>query len=86
VKQQSKNLYGKMVDFKRFGIVLLAIGAFFYLGVILPNVTRSTMDLNIMIFSSTSFLAASIFFFIQSKKCQIKLTQLENEENEINRK
>ncbi len=83
MEKQSKNLFEKMVDFKRFGMVLLAIGALFYLGVIIPNDTISVMDLNIMILSSMSFLAASMFFFIQSKHCEHKIMEIENGENEM---
>lgn len=78
MKQQSKSLYEKMVDFKRFGMVLLAIGVFFYLGVIIPSETKNVMDLNIMILSSMSFLAASILFFTRSKQCQLKLMEMED--------
>jgi hypothetical protein len=78
MKQESHNLYEKMVDFKRFGMVLLAIGAFFYLGVIIPSATKNAMDLNIMMLSSMSFLAASILFFLQVKKYRSKLMEMED--------
>jgi hypothetical protein len=78
VKQQSKNLFEKMVDFKRFGMVLLAIGVFLYLGIIIPSETKTAMDLNIMIISSLSFLAAAILFFTQSKQCRLKLMEMED--------
>ncbi|MGZ4162186.1 MAG: YrhC family protein [Neobacillus sp.] len=81
MKAQAKNLYEKMVDYKRFATVLLAVGAFFYLGVIIPNETKSAADLNIMILSSVSFIAVSILFFIQSKKCQIKLSEMEENQD-----
>ena len=78
MKQQSKTLYEKMVDFKRFGMVLLAIGVFFYLGVIIPSETKTAMDLNIMILSSMSLLAGSILFFTRSKQCELKLMDMED--------
>jgi YrhC-like protein len=81
MKAQAKNLYEKMVDYKQFATVLLAVGAFFYLGVIIPNETKSAADLNIMILSSMSFIAVSILFFIQSKKCQIKLSEMEENQD-----
>jgi hypothetical protein len=81
MKAQAKNLYEKMVDYKRFATVLLAVGAFFYLGVIIPNETKSAADLNIMILSSMSFIAVSILFFIQSKKYQIKLSEMEENQD-----
>ncbi|MEH7354198.1 YrhC family protein [Neobacillus drentensis] len=78
MKQEMKNLYEKMVDFKRFGIVLLACGVFFFLGIIIPLDAKSEMDLNIMLLSSMSFLAVSILMFIQSTQCQLKLTEMED--------
>ena len=80
MKQQSKILQDKMVDFKHFGIVLLAVGVFFYLGVIIPFDNKSELDINIMMVSSMSFLAVSIFFFIQSKLCQHKLTEMDQDQ------
>jgi hypothetical protein len=76
MKQQSKNLYEKMVDFKRFALVLLAVGVFFYLGAILPT-AKSPVDLNMMILTSISFLAASLLFFTQFTKCRRKLLEIE---------
>lgn len=77
MKNHAKNLYGKMIDFKRFAVALLAAGVFFYLGVIIPSGTKTVMSLNILILSSMSFLAASVFFFILSKKCRMKLEEME---------
>jgi predicted MFS family arabinose efflux permease len=78
VDKQVKSLYEKMVDFKQFAVVLLAVGVFFFLGVIIPSDTKSEMDINIMMISSMSFLALSIFLFIQSKQCQLKLMDMED--------
>jgi predicted MFS family arabinose efflux permease len=78
VDKQTKSLNEKMVDFKQFAIVLLAVGVFFFLGVIIPSDSKSEMDVNIMMISSMSFLAVSILFFIQSKQCQLKLMDMED--------
>jgi hypothetical protein len=78
VDKQTKSLKDKMIDFKQFAVVLLAVGVFFYLGVIIPSDAKTEMDINIMMISSTSFLAVSIFLFIQSKHCQLKLMDMEN--------
>ncbi|MEH7245520.1 YrhC family protein [Neobacillus niacini] len=76
--KQTKSLKDKMIDFKQFAVVLLAVGVFFYLGVIIPSDAKTEMDINIMMISSSSFLAVSIFLFIQSKQCQLKLMDMEN--------
>ncbi len=78
MEKNSKNIYEKMVDFKHFAVILLAVGVFFFLGVIIPTDSKTEMDINIMMISSTSFLAASIFLFIQSKQCQLKLMEMED--------
>ncbi|MDF2790766.1 YrhC family protein [Neobacillus sp. 3P2-tot-E-2] len=76
--KQTKNIYEKMVDFRQFAVVLLAVGVFFFLGIIIPSDTKSEMDVNIMMIASMSFLAVSILLFIQSKQCQIKLMDMED--------
>jgi predicted MFS family arabinose efflux permease len=78
VDKQSKKIYEKMVDFRQFAVVLLAVGVFFFLGVIIPSDTKSEMDVNIMMIASMSFLAVSILLFIQSKQCQMKLMDMED--------
>ncbi|WP_042458640.1 YrhC family protein [Neobacillus dielmonensis] len=78
MKQQAKRLYEKMVDFKRFAIILLAVGVFFFLGVIVPA-EKTDMALNIMILASLSFLALSILFFTISKQCQIRLMDMDED-------
>ena len=84
MKQQTKVLYENMVDFKRFGSVLLAVGIFFYLGVIIPIEAVTEFELNLMVLSSTSFIALSILFFIQYKQCQLKLLEMDDNEDLYN--
>lgn len=86
MKEQARNLYEKMVDFKRFAIILLAVGVFFYLGVIIPSESKSEININMMMLSSLSFLAVSILFFIQSKQCQLKLMKMEDGEDYLMKK
>jgi hypothetical protein len=85
MKNQAKQLYEKMVDLKRFAVILLAAGVFFYLGVIIPSDTKSTMDVNIMVIASTTFIAISLLLFINVKHCREKLLEME-EDNEILKK
>lgn len=73
MKQTAKQLFDKMVDYKLYAVILLAVGVFFYLGVIIPSTTNSAMDINIMMVASSVFLAGSIFFFAQAKTCKTKL-------------
>lgn len=76
MNSEAKKLSEKMADYKRFAIVLLAVGVFFYLGIILPSVTNSTSDMNIMMGSSVVSLVLSIIFFFRSKHYKNLLQEL----------
>ncbi|QPC46977.1 YrhC family protein [Mangrovibacillus cuniculi] len=63
-----KNWQGKVKDYRHFGIVLLAIGAMFFLGALLPMETRtSTQQLAYMIISFLS-LCGSTLYFLKARK------------------
>jgi predicted MFS family arabinose efflux permease len=81
MKKQAKQLYEKMVDLKRFAVVLLAAGVFFYLGVIIPSNTKSTMDVNIMMVASTAFIAVSLLLFLFAKEYRNKLMAMEENDD-----
>lgn len=78
MKNQAKHLYDRMSDYKRFAMVLLAVGSIFYLGVILPETTNNMMDLYIMMGASVTFLAGSIYFFKRSKHLRTILSEMED--------
>lgn len=78
MKNEAKRLFEKMVDFKRFAIALLAVGSFFYLGLIIPDTANTMLELYIMAGSSAVFLIGSIFFFALSKHCRTKLNEMDD--------
>jgi hypothetical protein len=77
IKMKAKQLYEKMVDYKQFGMILLAVGVFFYLGTILPSETKVMTDIYIAIGASMGFLASSILFFAAAKKYRNQLIESE---------
>jgi predicted MFS family arabinose efflux permease len=80
MENQAKKLFEKMQDLKRFAVILLAAGSFFYLGVIIPSATNNTMNVNIMMIASTVFIAVSLLLFIHAANCQEKLQAMEDDE------
>lgn len=82
---KAKELYEYMIDFKRFGILLLTAGAFFYLGVIIPS-EKAMLDIYIMMAASTVFLFGSIFFFSFSKKYRKLLMEMEEGQDYLSKK
>ena len=76
--QKAKGYYEKMVDYKQFARVMLALSAFLYLGVIISSVEKSQTDLILMMSVTTIFLVGSIFFLIRSKAYYQKLLNMED--------
>ena len=72
-----KQIYEKMVDYRYFGIVLLTVGAFFYLGIIIPSAVQSASDSYISTAASTGSLLLSIVFFRLSKSLRKQLIETE---------
>jgi hypothetical protein len=77
INMNAKQLYAKMVDYKQFATVMLAVGAFFYLGTIIPSETKVMTDLYIATGASVGFLAGSILFFSIAKKYRNELSNSE---------
>lgn len=77
MEQTAKQLYENMVDYKRFAVFLLAVGVFFYFGVIIPSDTKLDLTINMMMSASSLFLSGAIFFFTRSKACKNKLMDTE---------
>ncbi|MDF2038710.1 YrhC family protein [Bacillus sp. CMF12] len=86
MKNEAKHLFEKMVDFKRFAISMLAVGSFFYIGLIIPDTANAVSDLYIMAGSSSAFLFGSILFFILSKRCRSKLNETDKGQEYLMRK
>jgi membrane protein implicated in regulation of membrane protease activity len=86
MKIDVKNIYDKMVDFHRFATVLLAVGVFFYLGVIIPNVATTTMSQLVGIAGSLTVLLVSILFFVLSKRLRKKLEESDEGQNYLMKK
>ena len=74
---KAKQLFEKMVDFRQFGIVLLTVGAFFYVGSILLSDSNTMTDQYLSLGASLVFLSSSALFFSLSKHCRGKLEKTE---------
>lgn len=80
MKDKSTNLLAKAKDYKRFAITLLCVGAFFYLGTILPAEGKTIFSVNGNLIASITFLIASILLFLQSSKYKKELAELNEED------
>lgn len=75
-----KDLSGRLADYKRFAIVLLAVGVFFYLGVIIPAVHQVKWHDEAMTITSALTLSASIFFFAKVKKFRKMISDMTDDD------
>ncbi|WP_110926961.1 YrhC family protein [Bacillus massiliglaciei] len=76
-EKKSAGLYAKMADFKNFAIILLCVGAFFYLGTIIPQAGKTEFSTYGYLSASLLFLTMSIGFFLQSARYKKILAELE---------
>lgn len=76
MKNKAKKLYENMVDFKQFAVLFLALGAFLYLGVIIPS-EKTEVAQYILICVSLLFLVNSMILFNFSKKMRNKLLEMD---------
>lgn len=82
--KKAKSMYVKMVDFKMYGIVLLAVTGFLYLGAVMPIEGKSELGTKILLVASSGFVAVSVLFFSISRAYHKRL--LKSEEGARDRK
>lgn len=75
-----KNLYGKMVDYKNYGFVLLAVSVFLYLGSVIPSGGKTIHDPFFYLGGTIIFLFFSAYFLKRSNYYRKLL--LEDEEGQ----
>lgn len=74
-------LRSKMADFKQFAITLLCVGAFFYIGTILPTSGKTEVYINVYMGATVLFLSLSILFFSVSKKYKKILDESDDQDS-----
>ncbi|MEZ2716957.1 YrhC family protein [Niallia circulans] len=68
MEKKIKFITDKISDYQQFGTVLLAVGAIFYIGLIIPKMDKVTGYNEGMLITSIVFLSVSILFFAKVKK------------------
>jgi hypothetical protein len=74
-----KDLQGKMVDYTRFGMVLLAVSVFMFIGILIPNEGKNMVQTYVMMGTDTVLLAGAFFFFKKGIKYKNKITEIKEE-------
>lgn len=77
MNNNGEKLTAKMTDYRRFAIILLCVGSFFYLGTILPSEGKTLYSIIGYLLASVLFLISSIACFLQSTKCKKQLAENE---------
>lgn len=84
--QKMKQYYEKMMDYKRYGIVLLCFSIFFYLGVVIPSAAKNENEIMVMMIGSIVCLLCSFCFFSSSKSYRNKLMETEEGQAYLNQR
>jgi predicted MFS family arabinose efflux permease len=83
--KQLKEYYEKMIDFKNFGIVMLAVGIMFFIGTVLPSAEINQSETIVLIVAAIVFLSGSVLFFNYSKEYRQKLLQSKEGQEYLNK-
>ena len=75
MNNKRSKIAAKMHDYRRFAIILLCVGSFFYLGTILPAEGKTGYSTNGYLLASVLFLAVSIACFLQATKYKKNLAE-----------
>ncbi|RDI44072.1 YrhC family protein [Falsibacillus pallidus] len=73
-----KNVFNKMMDYKRFAFILMALSAFLYIGVVIPAAGKTLHKEYALMAGTLASTAFAAYFFFQS----IKLRKILNESEE----
>jgi len=80
-KSKASRMQEKVIDSRRIASILLCIGAFFYLGTIIPAASKTMYQLNGYMMASLLFISMSIICFLFSNKCKRNLAKMEEEDS-----
>jgi undecaprenyl pyrophosphate phosphatase UppP len=74
-----KEIQDKVADYSRFGMVLLAVSVFMFIGVLIPNEGKEMLQLYSMMAATTVFLGAALYFFQKVNGYKKKLNEVDEE-------
>ncbi|MBD1382062.1 YrhC family protein [Metabacillus arenae] len=72
----NKHLRERMIDFKSYAYVLLAVSVFLYIGVLIPGQTEETAKI-VLMGTTALFLASAFYFFSKSIKIKKRIEESE---------
>ncbi|RLQ98140.1 YrhC family protein [Falsibacillus albus] len=72
-----KKIYEKMMDYKRFAFILLALSAFLYAGVVIPAAGKTMVKEYLLMGSTAAVIIFAGVFFFQSTKLKKILAESE---------
>ncbi|WAA11535.1 YrhC family protein [Fervidibacillus halotolerans] len=73
---QKDRLLGKIVDYKNYSQILLALSTFLYLGIVIKGSSLPTGKLALLFIGAILFLLFAYFFQRARKKCEEQLGEM----------
>jgi hypothetical protein len=77
MNMEMKDLQDKITDFSRFGMVLLAVSVFLFIGTLIPSEDKAVLQTNLMMISTIFFLGIAFFFFRKVASYKKQLIELD---------
>ncbi|MFZ3588252.1 YrhC family protein [Bacillus sp. DJP31] len=74
-----KDIQDKVADYSRFGMVLLAVSVFLFIGILIPDEGKSIIQTYVMMASTVVFLAIAFYFFKKTIQYKKALSELDEE-------
>ncbi|WP_139365086.1 YrhC family protein [Litchfieldia alkalitelluris] len=73
-----KDLQAKIADFKRFAFILIAVSVFLYIGVLIPNEGKTSLQMYTLMGTTVMFLSTAFILFKTVISYKRELNQLED--------
>ncbi|MCA1031839.1 YrhC family protein [Bacillus timonensis] len=58
-----KSLQAKVNDYTRFSFILICVSVFLYIGVLIPNEDKGSLQINLLMVTTFLFLVLAFYFF-----------------------
>lgn len=75
-EREQKSLRLKMLDYQRFSFIFMFLGAFLYIGTIIPFAGKTEMKTNMLTFASLAIIIVSLLFYWRMRKAKDELNKI----------
>jgi hypothetical protein len=75
--EKAKDLQHKIIDYKRYAFILIAVSVFLYIGVLIPNEGKTSLQMVTIMGTTVLFLSVSFLLFRRVIKYKQELSEID---------